>query len=501
MTELKIENGKLNFGDRLLPIIGEYDVLVAGGGMAGCGAAIASAKAGMKTLLVENTSALGGLATMGIVNIPLDFVSGIGAELFSRLKEIDGLRGRNSEPEKHKLVFDRMMKDYGVEVMLVTPVIDTIVEGNSVRGAVLFTKQGLEAVLAKRFIDSTGDSDLVFFGGGETMSGRPEDGISMGCSLEFVMGGVDFEKYADCDLKLNDPKWIGLIKEALSDGRLPYEIDNHINWMTHIPSRPQGCGKDEVSICLAHSRYCRPTDNRDLTRMYVEGREQCAILAKFIRENVPGFENAYLSYTGSLLGVRESRRIVGEYVFTGSDIAYARRQSDVIAISQHGFDIHGFTSAGNLKWFKGKLPDGRDAYIANRAGWGSSMPPEDGLPRVNMAELVGGSEFFYDIPYRSLVPVRLENVLAAGRNLSADIPGQSGTRLVMCCISMGEAAGTAAAMSIEQNVRVRDLDVASLQRRLDENGLNIGQSYRDIPALGGKPKSHFIGKIPQNANG
>ena len=139
MTELKIENGKLNFGDRLLPIIGEYDVLVAGGGMAGCGAAIASAKAGMKTLLVENTSALGGLATMGIVNIPLDFVSGIGAELFSRLKEIDGLRGRNSEPEKHKLVFDRMMKDYGVEVMLVTPVIDTIVEGNSVRGAVLFT--------------------------------------------------------------------------------------------------------------------------------------------------------------------------------------------------------------------------------------------------------------------------------------------------------------------------------------------------------------------------
>ena len=333
------------------------------------------------------------------------------------------------------------------------------------------------------------------------MSGRPEDGISMGCSLEFVMGGVDFEKYADCDLKLNDPKWIGLIKEAVSDGRLPYEIDNHINWMTHIPSRPQGCGKDEVSICLAHSRYCRPTDNRDLTRMYVEGREQCAILAKFIRENVPGFENAYLSYTGSLLGVRESRRIVGEYVFTGSDIAYARRQSDVIAISQHGFDIHGFTSAGNLKWFKGKLPDGRDAYIANRAGWGSSMPPEDGLPRVNMAELVGDSEFFYDIPYRSLVPVRLENVLAAGRNLSADIPGQSGTRLVMCCISMGEAAGTAAAMSIEQDVRVRDLDVASLQRRLDENGLNIGQSYRDIPALGGKPKSHFIGKIPQNANG
>ena len=199
---------------------------------------------------------------------------------------------------------------------------------------------------------------------------------------------------------------------------------------------------------------------------------------------MPGFEKSYLSYTGSLLGVRESRRIVGEYVFTGMDIAYARKFDDVIAISQHGFDLHGFEAAGNMKWFKGTLPDGTPAYIANRAGWGSQLPPDDGIARVNMKELIPDEgAYYYDIPFRSLVPVRLENVLAAGRNISADVPGQSGTRLIMCCMALGEAAGTAAALSLQSGCRVRDLDVSALQRRLVENGCNLGQGFRRLPAL------------------
>ena len=101
-----------------------------------------------------------------------------------------------------------------------------------------------------------------------------------------------------------------------------------------------------------------------------------------------------------------------------------------------------------------------------------------------MKELISDDgAYYYDIPYRSLVPVRLENVLAAGRNISADIPGQSGTRLIMCCMSLGEAAGTAAALSIKNNCRVRDLDVGALQRRLVENGCNLGQGFRKLPAL------------------
>ncbi len=483
MTELNLKNGKLMTRGEEIPVYGEYDVVVVGGGMAGTGAAIAAAKNGARVMLVENTSALGGIATMGLVNIPLDFVSGVGAEFFDELDKINGLRARNSDPEKHKLIFDRLVHKYGCDVLLVTPLIDTVTEGNEVKGIIVHTKMGKQAILGKTFVDASGDSDLVFFAGGETMTGREEDGMSMGCSLEFVLGGVDFDTYFKSDLNQNDPKWYKFIPEQLAKGNLPYEIDNHLNWLTHIPDRPEHCGMDEVSICFAHSRNCYPTDNRDLTRMYIEGREQAVILAKFIRENVPGFEKSYLSYTGSLLGVRESRRILGEYIFTGMDIAYARKYDDVIAISQHGFDLHGFKEPGNMKWFRGTLPDGTEAYISNRAGWGSQLPPEDGLPRVNMVDLVEGGMYCYDIPYRSLVPVRLDNVLAAGRNISADIPGQSGTRLVMCCMSLGEAAGTACALSVKNGVKVRDLDVGELQRTLVKNGVNIGQRFREIPAL------------------
>lgn len=500
MTEYILENGSIIRGDEKIPVYGEYDVVVAGGGMAGVGAALGAAKNGAKVIIVENTSALGGLVTMGLVNIPLDFVSGVGKEFFERLEAMNGLRNANSDPEKHKLLFDRMIREYGVDVLFVTPLIDTIVSGNEVKGIIIHTKMGKKAILGKAFVDATGDSDLVFFAGGETETGRPEDGMSMGTSLEFILGGVDFDKYHESDLRKKDPKWVKFIDKALADGTLEFPIDNHLNWMTHIPGRPEHCCKDEVSICFAHSRNCYPTDNADLTRMYIEGREQAAILTGFIRKNVPGFENCFLTQTGSLLGVRESRRIVGEHIFTGMDIAYARKYDDVIAISQHGFDLHGFTAPGNMKWFKGQLPDGREAYIANRAGWGTQLPPDDGLPRVNMVELAPDGEYCYDIPYRCLVPIRLENVLAAGRNISADIAGQSGTRLIMCCMTLGESAGTAAALAVKTGTTVRKLDIGLLQRTLDKNGVNIGQGLRKIPALGEVNKK-FGGYDKENTNG
>ncbi len=492
MVDYQKKNTYMTVGAEDIPIFGEYDVVVVGGGMAGVGAAVAAGRAGARTILIENTSALGGLATMGLVNIPLDFLSGLGSEFFERLTAMGGLRKRNSDPEKHKLLFDRMVKEANVEVLFVTPLVDTIVEENTVRGVVIHTKEGRKAVLGSRFVDASGDSDLVYFAGGEVEVGREPDHMSMGCSLEFILGAVDYDKYLASDLKKNDPQWKLFLKDALERGMIP-PIDNHLNWMTHIPGRPMHQGRDEVSICFAHSRNCFPTKNEDLTRMYFEGREQAQILADFIRENIPGFENSYLVQTGSLLGVRESRRIVGEYRFRGMDIAYANKFDDVIAISLHGFDLHGFEGPGNMKWFRGTLPSGEEAYIANIAGWGSQMPPDDGLPRVPMTELVDTTttQYSYDIPYRSLLPIRLENVLAAGRNIASDIPGQSGTRLIMCCMALGEAAGTAAAMSLEAKVAPRHIDVAALQRRLVENGCNIGQGFRKIPSLEDKDYSAY----------
>lgn len=495
-----------------LPVWGEYDVIVVGGGVAGVGAAMAAGKRGCKTLLIEATSALGGLVTMGLVNIPLDFVSGLGKEMMQELDAVEGHWHRNTDPEKHKLVLDRMIKKYGVEVLFATSVVDAIMEGEAVRGVVIQTKTGRRAVLGKRFVDASGDSDLAYYAGAKTESGRPGDGMSQACSLEFTLGGVNWEAYRDSDLKKNDPRWVKRIREDLASGLLPYESDNHLNWITHLPGRPQHCGMDEVSICFVHSRRCFPLDPSDLTRMYFEGREQSHMLAEYIKKAIPGFENSYLTATASLLGVRESRRIVGEYRLTAEDIAFTRKHDDVIAISNHGYDIHNFEQTGNIKWAPIELNGETQYVISNSGGFGTTTPPPDGKPVVNCkGQTAEFAEFepglYYDIPYRCLVPERVENLLAAGRNLSSDVYAQSGARLIMCCLSMGEAAGTAVAMSLAQNITPRLVDRCMLQRELIASGCNLGQNMREIPGIGGgnfeenyqNPEFRADARVVQNA--
>lgn len=478
----------LTFGQQPIPVKGEYDVVVVGGGVAGVAAAMAAGKRGFKVMLIEATSALGGLATMGLVNIPLDFVSGLGIEMFDELEAVDAHWHRNTDPEKHKLILDRMVQKYHCEILLVTQVIDAIMDQDTIRGVVIQTKTGPEALLAQRVIDCSGDSDAAFYAGAELLQGRPQDGMSQACSLEFIMAGVDWDKYLESDTKKDDPKWLEVIKVALKTGDLPFEVDNHLNWITHLPGRPQHCGKDEVSICFAHSRNCYPSLNRDLTRMYLEGREEVDFISKFLKKYIPGFEDAYLSYTASLLGVRETRRIVGEYVLTAEDIAHLRNFDDVITISMHGYDVHNFDAPGNVKWAPMQINGKLQYVICNAGGFGTTTPPPGNAPIVNVkGENALTATFppnsFYDIPWRCLVPVKIDNLLAAGRNISTDVYAQSGTRLIMACFTMGEVAGTAAAISLANDLPFRKIDRVKLQQELIANQVNIGQGMRDIPGL------------------
>lgn len=478
-----------------IPFYGDYDVVVAGGGVAGFGAAVAVGKRGYRVLLIEATSALGGLATMGLVNIPLDFVSGIGREMMDELEAIEGHWHRNTNIEKHKLVLDRLVKKYHVDVLLVTSVVDTVMDKDTVKGVIIQTKTGRKYISAKRFIDATGDSDLAYYAGAETESGRPGDGMSQACSLEFILGGVNWDEYQNSELKKNDSRWTKMIQEDLASGLLPYESDNHLNWITHVPGRPQHCGMDEVSICFVHSRKCFPTDNADLTRMYFEGREQATMLAEYIKKRVPGFENSFLTTTASLLGVRESRRIVGEYRLTAEDVAFCRKQDDVIAISNHGYDIHNFEETGNIKWAPIMLNGELQYVISNSGGFGTTTPPPDGKPVVNAkGQTAEYAEFepnrCYDIPYRSLIPIRVENLLVAGRNLSSDVYAQSGARLILCCLSMGEAAGVATAISLAEGITPRKINIKALQSELIANGCNLGQGMREIEGVSSVSTSH-----------
>lgn len=492
---IDFNNGKIMEKVKEIPFYGDYDVVVAGGGVAGFAAAVAAGKRGHKVLLIEATSALGGLATMGLVNIPLDFVAGIGREMMDELESIEGHWHRNTNVEKHKLVLDKMVKKYNVEVLLVTSVVDAVMDGNTLKGAIIQTKTGRKYISAKRFIDATGDSDLAYYAGAETESGRPEDGMSQACSLEFILGGVNWETYQTSDLKKNDPRWVKMIREDLASGLLPHESDNHLNWITHVPGRPQNCGMDEVSICFVHSRKCFPLDNADLTRMYFEGREQSTMLAEYIKKRVPGFENSFLTTTASLLGVRESRRIVGEYRLTAEDIAFCRKHDDVIAISNHGYDIHNFEETGNIKWAPIMLNGELQYVISNSGGFGTTTPPPNGEPVVNAkGQTAEFAEFepnrTYDIPYRCLVPVRVENLLVAGRNLSSDVYAQSGARLILCCLSMGEAAGVATCISLAEDITPRKINVSALQHELIATGGNLGQTMREITGISEASLSH-----------
>lgn len=489
MIYLNKKNGLILEPEKALKVIGKYDILVIGGGMAGTGAAIGAAKMGCKTILLERETALGGLATIGLVNIPLDAASGVARNMLDNLKEVNGEWHRNTDPEKHKLILDRMVIESGCDLLLHSYVVDAIIEGDKIAGVVVEGKSGRQVIMAKRVIDCTGDADVAYFAGAEYHSGRIEDGKNQACSLEFRLGGIDWGKYLNSDVKKNDPRWENVIIEGLKSGKLAYEVDNHLNWITHVPGRPQECGKDEVSICFAHSRNCKPLDSKDLTRMYLEGREQADMLSKFIKNNIGGFEDSYLIDTAPLLGVRESRRVVGEYIMNVKDLAQSRKFDDVIAISNHGYDLHNPDGPGNIKWAKmeheGKKFYGMFSYV----GYGSSWMPPGGQEALCDGWGRSGSEMSfpdipcYDIPYRSLVPIKMENLLTAGRCLSSDFMAQSGIRLVVTCMNTGEAAGMAAAISLKNDIRVRNVDRKELQIKLLENGANLGQRLRAIPGL------------------
>ena len=467
-----LANGNVIAPARELQNAGEYDVVVCGGGMAGFGAALAAARHGAKVLIIEKATALGGLATVGLVPIPMDTPTGISAEMLHRLEEVDGHTRRNTDPEKHKLILDRMIKEAGIDLLLDTIITDAVMAGNQIRGVVIESKSGRQVIMGKRFIDCTGDADLAYFAGCECMSGRPEDGKHQACSIDFRLGGVDYNKYLDSDFRKEDPRWIKLIEEAHKDGRMPVMYENHVNWVVFVPGRPKNCGKDEICYCISHSRNCDPLSNRDLTRMYQEGREQAEFFSKFIRENIPGHENSYLIDTATLLGVRESRRVVGEYILKTLDFARGVKFDDAVTSTRHHFDLHNPDGVGNIKWAK-EIIDGKVCYVSSTGNPGSLEPP---CGYENMTDGWGryGAERVFkktasDIPYRSLIPVKIDNLLVAGRCLSSEFMAQAASRLILCCVNMGQAAGTAAVQSLKENCVPRKINVKALQAQLQKD--------------------------------
>ena len=425
--------------EKSVPVIGSYDVVVAGAGPAGICAAVAAARSGVNVALVERYGVLGGNLTAGYVGPILGMV-GKGTmrdEVMDLLgvpdNDMIGETGVAHDMEKAKRVLAEFVARENIDVFLQTPIVDGILEDMSLKGLVVMTKEGMRIIEGKVTVDATGDGDVAHFAGAPVEKGR-EDGLMQPVTLEFTLEGVDESRAITCigdvdDVKLNGERFLDYCARCARQGLLP---KNLAAVRLHPTVRP---GQRQVNTTQYNGADA--TRVQDLFAAEVELRRQIEILVKFFRENLPGYEKCWCMASGDTLGVRETRRVQGEYVITAKELAAGKRFWDVVVHkAEFIVDIH------------------------NPAGAGQA---EDKIQYVVP----------YDLPYRCFVPLKVENLLTAGRCISGTHRAHASYRVMSICMAMGEAAGTAAALCIKEGCTPRSLEVKKLQDVLTEKGVDL----------------------------
>ena len=415
----------------------KYDLIVVGGGLSGVAAAVSAAREGLRVLLVERSGGLGGAISVNLVypfmrywtKIPetgeTKYLSdGIFSEMCRRQEAfIQPVSNTRFNPESFRLVLDEMCVEAGVQVLFHAALCGADVAERKIRSVLLATKAGLLDACADSYIDATGDGDLLAFAGCDFQLGREADGLCQPMTACFRMSGVDVEAY-----KADRPRIQALYKEQKAAGKLQNPREDILVFF--------GLGEGIVHFNTTRVVKLDPTDPFALSRAEMEARKQIFEMYRFLKENCPAFERAAICSTAVGIGVRESRKLKGEHILTARELKDRTRFADSIALGNYDIDIHNPEGAGTSHYY---FADGD----------------------------------YYTIPYRSLLPKEVDNLLVAGRCISATHEAQASVRIMPICATLGQAAGTAAAVARQTGTNVHDVDVKKVQTLLRKNGAAI----------------------------
>ena len=401
----------------------KYDLIVAGGGISCVAAAASAAREGLSVLLVEKTGCLGGAMSLSLVFPFMPYATFASHELvndgiFTEMRERMAAYG-DSSYEAYKFVFDDMLTEAGVDILFHSSVYEAKTEDRLIKSVKIVTKSGTIEAEADFFIDTTGDGELIFMTGCDYQLGRESDGLSQPMTTCFRLSGVDVDLYT---------KEKPMLQEKYKEYREQNKISNpRENILTFL-----GLGDGIVHFNTTRVIKHNPVDPFEISRAEIIARKQIFEMVNFLKENSEAFKNASIASIANHIGVRESRKLKGVYVLKTEDVQNLVDFEDSIAIGNYGIDIHNPSGTGTTHYY--------------------FKPGE-----------------YYTIPYRSLLPKEYDNMLVAGRCLSATHEAHSAVRVMPICACMGEAAGLAIALAKQTGANAHTVDIKKLQQKLKEN--------------------------------